>query len=81
MLDVCPALPAEMPCCDTSLVPPGHGPAAPGDLQWLLRAAPGHGPAPSGQPRGTPGPQQRSLSVPVHPEHRAAPPALLSLPR
>lgn len=50
---------------------PGDGPAAPGDLQRMLRAAPGHRPAPRGRGGGTPGAQQRALSLPVHQDHRA----------
>lgn len=45
---------------------PGDGPAAPGDLQWMLRPAPGHRPTPSGRGRGAPGAQQHALSMPVH---------------
>lgn len=45
---------------------PGDGPAALGDLQWMLCPAPGHWPAPSGCGRGAPGAQQRALSLPVH---------------
>lgn len=53
------------------LLIPGDGPAAPGDLQRMLRPAPGHRPAPSGHGRGASGAQQRALSLPVHRDHRA----------
>lgn len=49
---------------------PGDGPAAPGDLQWMLCPAPGHRPAPSGRGRGAPGAQQCALSLSVHRDHR-----------
>lgn len=51
-----------------SLLVPGDGPAAPGDLQWMLCPAPGDRAAAPGHGGGAPGAEQRALSVPVHPE-------------
>lgn len=71
--------PQGCPALTPLLLLPGDGPTAPGDLQWMLRPAPGHGPAPSGRGRGTHGAQQRSLSLPVHPDHGAPQPPQLGL--
>ena len=49
---------------------PGDGPAAPGDLQWMLRPAPGHWPASPGCGGGARGAQRRALPLPVHRDHR-----------
>ncbi|KAM6243606.1 transmembrane protein 268 isoform 2-T2 [Porphyrio hochstetteri] len=66
LLCLVPEGPPEVDALTPLLPVPGDGPAAPGDLQWMLRPAAGHWPPPSGCGRGAPGAQQCALSLPVH---------------